>query len=297
MCSSISSRTRARTPWSVRFDQMRLAGGQHDAVDLLDPRRRTAQAHQVALGADRGGVPQDDLGAAHRRAVAAQQADLGFVRVGVEIAVIVARHGFGDGMLVGHDELRARRPRLVGFACDREQGGQRRPQRLGAVFDRARGGDRALAASGARDRTGARAGARGTTAARGAAGRRQLVDATHTGDLRQAELLGGLRTHLGSVAVDRLPAAEHEVARAELLDRSGERIARGQRVGAGKGAVGQQHDFVGAAVQRFAQHLGRGRRAHREDGHPAAVALLETQRFLEGVQVFGIEDRPAGRRG
>ena len=124
-----------------------------------------------------------------------------------------------------------------------------------------------------------------------AAGASSSSDAADAGDLRQAELLGDLRADLGGVAVDRLAAAEHEVGGAELLDRAGERVARGQRVGAGERPVGEQDDLVGAAVQRLAQHLGRGRRAHGEHGHAAAVAVLEAQRLFEGVQVFGVEDR------
>ena len=42
---------------------------------------------------------------------------------------------------------------------------------------------------------------------------RDLVDAAHAGDLRHAQLLGRLRPDLGGVAVDRLPAADHEVER------------------------------------------------------------------------------------
>ena len=74
----------------------------------------------------------------------------------------------------------------------------------------------------------------------GRAGRHDLVDAAHAGDLRQAELLGRLRADLGGVAVDRLPAAEDEIGRAQMLDRARERVASGQRVGAGEGAVGEQ---------------------------------------------------------
>ena len=68
-----------------------------------------------------------------------------------------------------------------------------------------------------------------------AVGRHDL-DAADAGDLRQAQLLGHLRPDLGGVAVDGLPAAEHQVDGAEPSHGEGEGVAGGQRVGAGERA-------------------------------------------------------------
>jgi len=182
-------------------------------------------------------------------------------------------------VFVDHDELDARRPRLVGLGRDRQQGGQGAVEGLEPVFD-GTGRDDAAASGPARGRVVATSFARPED---------DLVDPAHTGDLRHAQLLGRLRPDLGGVAVDRLAAAEHEVEGADLLDRLRQGVAGGQRVGAGEGLVGQQDHLVGAAVQRLAQHGDGGRRAHRDDGHAAAVAVLELERLLEGVEVLGVE--------
>src|SRR5450756_1269540 len=175
----------------VRLHHARLALREHDALDLLHARGRAAQAERLAVGLEGEMVPLHDLGAAHGLAVAAEHADLGRVTLGVEVAVVVLRQCFCRDALVGHHQLDARRPRLVGLAGDREQTGERGGERLEAALDGARGGDGAIRAT---------------------RGRHQLVDAAHAGDLRIAQLLGGLRAHLRGVAVDRLAAAEHEVA-------------------------------------------------------------------------------------
>ncbi len=87
---------------------------------------------------------------------------------------------------------------------------------------------------------------------------RQPDKLLQVGDEVEVELLGQLRTDLCGVSVDRLPPAEHDV-RAELADRAGEDVAGGERIGRRGLAVGDQDDAVGSAIERFAQHLARGR--------------------------------------
>ena len=210
-------------------------------------------------------------GAAHGLAVAPDHAHLGLVALRVQVAVVVLGHGLGGDALVGHDQLDARRAGIVGLAGDGEQARQRARERLEAALDAARGGDCAGAGFAVCRR------------------RRQLVDPADAGDLRVAQLLGRLRAHLRRVAVDRLAAAEHEVRAAELLDGQRERVARGQRVGAGERLVGEQDDLVGAAVQRLAQHLHGGRRPHRQHGDAGVVTVLELERLFQRVQVLGVE--------
>ena len=109
--------------------------------------------------------------------------------------------------------------------------------------------------------------------------------------LVEAELLGHLRTHLGGVAVDGLPAADDDVHIANLLDGRGQRIRGGQRVGTGKQAVGEQPARIGTAIQSLTDNLAGTRRTHREESYGRAlVLLLQSECLLKGVQVFGIED-------
>jgi hypothetical protein len=261
-----------------RFHEPGLGAREHDALDVLDARRRALEAGHLRRRLDRLRSPLHHAGAADGLAAAPDHADLGLVAVGIEVAVVVLGHRLGGGALVGHDQLDAGRPRLVGVGGDREQRRQRAAQRLGPALDRARGRDRAAAP---------------------VLGRDDLVDPAHAGDLRQVELLGRLGADLGGVAIDGLPAAQDQVGPAQLAHGLGQRVAGGQRVGPGERLVGQQHDLVGAAEQRLAQHLHGSRRAHRQHGHPPAVAFLQAQRLFEGVQVFGVEDgrqrRPVDR--
>ena len=95
---------------------------------------------------------------------------------------------------------------------------------------------------------------------------------------------------LGGVAVDGLPSAEDEV-RLYLLGHAAECVAGGESVGAGEGAVGQKHGFVGSAVERVAEHFGGGGRPHGGDRDFGVAAVLELEGQLKRIQVFRIEDR------
>lgn len=75
----------------------------------------------------------------------------------------------------------------------------------------------------------------------GVRGRVHLDDLRRRGDLAGTEALGQLRAHLPGRAVERLLAAEDEVKIAELLCRARDDVARGEGIGVGKRAVGQQH--------------------------------------------------------
>ena len=84
-------------------------------------------------------------------------------------------------------------------------------------------------------------------------------------NLRNPELFGGLRAGLRGVAVDRLATAEDEIVIADRFDRLREDVARGERVGPGGAAVGDQDRAVGAAVEAVAQNVGGFREPHRHD--------------------------------
>jgi len=123
----------------------------------------------------------------------------------------------------------------------------------------------------------------------------EAVDVVHVGDLVQVELLRHLRAHLCGVAVDGLASANHEVGHANLFDGRGERIRRGERVGSGEGAVGQQKAAVQTAIETFADEFGGTRRSHREQmDRGSGKLLLQAQGLFKGVQVFGIEDGGQG---
>ena len=64
------------------------------------------------------------------------------------------------------------------------------------------------------------------------------------GDIKRACKLG---SDLRRVAVDGHLAAHDEVRGADLFDAQRERVGRGERIGAGKGAVGEQQTRGGAA--------------------------------------------------
>jgi hypothetical protein len=117
-----------------------------------------------------------------------------------------------------------------------------------------------------------------------------LDDRLGVGDLRDAELLGQLRAHLGGVAVDGLTTAQHDVEGPGLLHGALQGVRGGQRVGAGELAVGQQDHAVGAPEEGFAQDSGRLGRPHRDHGHGAPAPFLDLEGHLQRVQVLGIED-------
>src|SRR5665647_1681228 len=182
-CCSTTTQTSPRLAKDVLLDELvhervdtglvglhhaRLALLEHDALDLLDARRRAAQPEGIAFGLEGHVVPLHDARPAHGLAGAAQQAHLGGVALRVQVAVVVAGRGLGDGVLVGHHELDAGRARLVGLAADGEQARQCGGERFEAALDAACGGDAA-----------------GPHAVR----RDQFVDAAHASDLRVAELL------------------------------------------------------------------------------------------------------------
>jgi hypothetical protein len=110
---------------------------------------------------------------------------------------------------------------------------------------------------------------------------------------RQPQLLRKLRAYLGGVAVDGLPAAQHDVG-VQLADGAGEDVAGGQRVAGGRPAVGDEHHAVGPAVQRLAENLASRWQPHGYDRHAAAVGVADGQGLLKGVHVLGVED---GRQG
>ena len=123
----------------------------------------------------------------------------------------------------------------------------------------------------------------------------EFDDRRHIGELQHVEALGDAGADLGGVAVDGLLAGEDDVGRAEgladLADRLGERIGRGQRVGAREEAVGEQDGAVGADRQRLAQRIGRHRRAHGQHGHFAADLVAKAQGLFQREQVIRIDDR------
>ena len=76
-----------------------------------------------------------------------------------------------------------------------------------------------------------------------------LEDFLSISHLVETQFLCHLGTHLGSVAVDGLTAADDDVDIANLLDGGGEGIRSGEGVGACEEAVGEQPARVGSTVR------------------------------------------------
>ena len=119
-------------------------------------------------------------------------------------------------------------------------------------------------------------------------------DLAGVGQRRQPQHLGDHRRHRRRPPVRRLVAGQHQVHVPDGADHAGQRPRRADRVRAGQGLVGQVHRRVGAHRQRLADRLGGPVRAHRHDGHRAAVGLLELQRLLDGALVDLVEHRVGG---
>ena len=121
-----------------------------------------------------------------------------------------------------------------------------------------------------------------------------LVDAGDIGDLFELQALGDAGADLRGVAVDGLLAAEHDVDLAEgvadLLQRRREREGRGQRVGAGEEAVGEQNGAVGADGHGLSQGIAGHGRAHGEHGDLAAHLVAPAQGLFQREQVIGVDD-------
>ena len=108
-------------------------------------------------------------------------------------------------------------------------------------------------------------------------------DLLGVGHLRQAQLLGHLRTHLRRIAVDGLAAGDDHVGH-DLAQGARKGVGGGQRVGAGELAVGKQISPVGAAEHRVADDVGGTLRTHRQDVHRRALdGVLEPQGGLQRI--------------
>ncbi len=125
---------------------------------------------------------------------------------------------------------------------------------------------------------------------------RHRIDALDLRDVRQLldpEPAGNARADLCRVAIDRLLAAEHHVDRvfgADRADRRSDRIRGGQRVRAGKHAIGDQDGVVGAIRHAFAQRIGRHLGAHADHGDTRAELIADPQRLFERNEVERIDD-------
>jgi len=119
-----------------------------------------------------------------------------------------------------------------------------------------------------------------------------LQHALDVGHLGQLELLGHLGPDLRRVAIDRLPAADHQVeGRQARADGLGEGVGGGEGVRGREPAVAQENGAVGAAAEGIPENVRRARRPHGEDRHAAALAVLEIQGQFEGQEIVGVEDR------
>ena len=118
-----------------------------------------------------------------------------------------------------------------------------------------------------------------------------LVHARHVGHLVQVELLCHLRAHLGRVAVNGLTASDDDIGHTDLADSLAEGVARGQRVGTGKGAVSEQISVVGPAEKALADHIRGTRRSHRQDrNRRSGMLFFQSQRLFQRIEVLGVEN-------
>ena len=191
-----------------------------------------------------------------------------FIFLGVGQGLVGGAFHRCGGAFVFHHELGVARAAGRGVAVHRDEQGQGCFHALDASVDGAQGGDFAVL---------------------------HLLDGGDVSHLVEVELLCHLRAYLSRVAVDSLAAANHEVGHADLLNRLAQCVARGERIGTGKGAVGEQHAAIGSAIQSFADNVCGAGRSHRENGNRrAGVLVFEAQRLLEGVEVFGVENSRQG---
>ena len=102
--------------------------------------------------------------------------------------------------------------------------------------------------------------------------------------VRQAEPLGEDHAGLREALVVGLQAGEDQVELL-VLHRRRERVGDHERVGAGERVVFDVDRAVGAAGERFAEHLRDARGPGRADDHFPAVLLLQPQRLFERVRV------------
>ena len=111
---------------------------------------------------------------------------------------------------------------------------------------------------------------------------------------RPAEQLGDLGGDGAGVAVGRLGGGEHEVDVAGALDRLGEHLGRGQRVGAGERVVGDEDRLGRAHRERGAQARDLAVGRHRDQDDLTAARLVgELERHLDAVGVGVVEDELA----
>ncbi len=116
------------------------------------------------------------------------------------------------------------------------------------------------------------------------------------GHLIEAQLLGYLRTYLGSIAINSLATTNDQIHMTylfvDLLNGFRKEISSSQRVGTCTLAVGQQPTTVCAAIETLANNLTSARRTHRHHANLniVGIGVLDAQRLLKGVQVFGVED-------
>ena len=102
--------------------------------------------------------------------------------------------------------------------------------------------------------------------------------------MRQAELLREDDAGLPEALIVGLQPYQHEIEPL-ALHRRGERVRHHECVGARERVALHVNAAIGAARQRFAQHLPHARRPRRADDDFSAVFFLEPQAFLERVRV------------
>ncbi len=118
----------------------------------------------------------------------------------------------------------------------------------------------------------------------------RTLDLLDVGYLRQAQLLGHLRSHLSRITVDSL-TSRHDQIVAHLAQRARQSVRRSQSIRTRKLAVGKQITAIGTAEHRLTDDVGGAERAHGQNMHRRpGTLLLQAQCQLEGIQIFGVEN-------
>src|SRR5699024_6080184 len=109
------------------------------------------------------------------------------------------------------------------------------------------------------------------------------------GDLRQPQQFRDHGRDRSTAAVRCLVTGDHELDTTDVVDRGGQYLGCGNRVGAVQRLVGDVNGFVGTHGQCFADSVRSAVRAHRDRGDLALACFLDLQRLFHSLLIDFVE--------